>query len=69
MKFLVILFIVKLLAQIDIFHNFLSPPQIYATPEEDDILINGFAWRAKSNKSIMVAKNDYTVGLIDIRSG
>ena len=47
----------------------LFSPQIYATPEEDDILINGFAWRAQSNKSIMIAKNDYTAGLIDIRSG
>ena len=43
--------------------------QVYATPEDDDVLLNGFAWRAKSNTAIMVAKNDYTAGLIDVRSG
>ncbi|XP_065051402.1 WD repeat-containing protein 76-like isoform X2 [Rhopilema esculentum] len=43
--------------------------QVYETPEEDDILINAFCWVAKSKGSIMVAKNDYTVGLVDVRSG
>jgi len=42
--------------------------QVYATPEDDDILINGFAWRAKSNQTIMIAKHDYTAGLVDIRT-
>ncbi len=43
--------------------------QAYAEPEDDNVSLNAFAWIAKSQQTVVVGKNDYSVGVVDIRSG
>eukprot|EP00794_Sanderia_malayensis_P016708 gene16707-18402_t len=43
--------------------------EVYAEAEDEDVSLNAFAWIAKSRSTVVVGKNDFTVGVIDVRSG